>query len=93
MSEIEAEEIIKNSIDGLLEGEEIVISARKPSNRLEHHAVFAIIFKHDKLLEIEVIKKVKKLATENPSFVFGGSEVNNKFEMDFVAIFVIATIK
>lgn len=93
MSEIEAEEIIKNSIDGILEDMNINITARKPINRLEHHAVFAIIFKYDQLLELEIINKIKKLATENPLFVFGGSEVNNKFEMDFVAIFVVATIK
>lgn len=93
MNEIDAKEIIVNIVQGTTENEQINIVARKPINRLEHQAIFAIVFNHDENIEIDVIKKVKNLATSNPLFSFGGSEPSDKFNMEFVAVFVIVTIK
>ena len=93
MKESEAKTIITDLVKDVLKGEKVVCIERKSASRLEHECTFAIIFKANETKELEVIDLVKELTFSNPDYRFAGSEADNKFDMEFVAILVTATIK
>ncbi len=93
MKESEAKTTIAGLVKDVLKGEKVVCIERKAVDRVYHEATFAIIFKAKEDKEQEVIEIVKKLALSNPDFLFVGSEADNKFDMEFVAVLVVATIK
>ena len=93
LTEQEAEEKIKAIIPGSIKGECIEVIKREPSTRLEHNAVFAVIFKHSKENPLLMVEAAKKLSIEEPKLLFSGSEVDEKFDMQNSAVFITAIIK
>ncbi|MGB3751876.1 MAG: hypothetical protein WA945_09940 [Arcobacteraceae bacterium] len=93
MTELEAKALITQTVEDLVEGEKVAVAERKPSSRLEHTVTFVVVFRHDEQKELEVIKAIKDLTFKKPDLFFGGTVVNDKFDMQSVAVLVIATIK
>jgi len=93
MTEVEAKNKINDAVSVLLGSDSVNIASRKSLNRLEHIVTYTIVFKHDEEKEIQVVNTVKKLTLTQPDLNFVGSEVNDKFNMEFVAVLVAATIK
>lgn len=93
MKEVEAKNIIISKVKDTLKGEKVTCVERRTISRLEHKCTFAVIFKADEAKELEVIEIIKELSFSNPDFTFSGSDVDDKFDMEFVAILVVATIK
>ncbi|MGB7402699.1 MAG: hypothetical protein WA916_08960 [Arcobacter sp.] len=93
MTEIEAVDLITLEVGSIIKGESIKVVGREPINRREHIAVIAIVFKHNSDKELEVIKKVKDIAIDNPDVEFGGSDVDDKFDLKYSAIIVKIKVK
>ena len=93
MKELEAKQIISEIVDPLVPKAKVHCIKRDPVSRLESEYIFGVVFKVDETLEINVIKAIKDLSFSNPDFWFHGSDVDEKFDMDFVMIFVACKIK
>lgn len=93
LTEQEAEKKIKAIIPGSIKGECIEVIKREPITRLEHNAVFAVIFKHSKENSLLMVEAAKKLSIEEPKLLFSGSEVDEKFDMQNSAVFITAIVK
>ena len=92
-TESDAETKIKQIIPIEIKAPIIEVIKRESISRLEHNAVFAIIFKHTKENALLMIEAVKKLSTQEPKIVFSGSEIDEKFDMQNNAVFITATVK
>ncbi|OCL99521.1 hypothetical protein AAX29_00562 [Aliarcobacter thereius] len=93
LTEKEAEEKIRAIIPSEIKAPIVEVIKREPLSRLEHQAIFAIIFKHTKENSLLMVEAVKKLSINEPKFIFSGSEVDEKFDMENSAVFITATIK
>lgn len=93
MTESEAKVIITDTVKDIAKAEKIRCIERKPISRLEDECVFGVLFKSDEEVEQEVIRAVKDLSFLDPNFRFHGSDVDNKFDLEFVMIFISATTK
>lgn len=93
MNEAQALQKITDSVKDLVRGERINIISRTPLSRLEHNIVVAIVFKYDEQKEQEVLSIVKELTLSEPMIRFGGTEVDDKFNMEYSAVLVSATVK
>ncbi|WP_417327675.1 hypothetical protein [Halarcobacter sp.] len=93
MTETEAEAIIKESIPSSIKGEVVEVIKRNPISRLEHEALFAVIFKYDKTKTLEMVKATKNLSISNPDFEFSGSDVDDKYNLENTAVFISAKCK
>lgn len=93
MTEFEAEQKIKAIIPETIKGEVIEVIKREPVSRIEHNAVFAVIFKHSKENSLAMTKAAKELSLVEPKLSFSGSEVDEKFNMENSAVFITATVK
>lgn len=92
-TELDAENKIKQIIPIEIKAPIIEVIKREPISRLEHNAIFAVIFKHSKENALLMVKAVKNLSTFEPKLVFSGSEIDEKFEMQNNAVFITATVK
>ncbi len=93
MTEFDAEVIIKSIVPSNIKGVTIDVIKRNPISRLEHEALFAVIFKYDKENTVDMIKATKELSIENPDFMFSGSDVDDKFLLENTAVFITANCK
>lgn len=95
MTETEAEVKIKAIIPTSIKGEVIEVIKRDEisGNRLEHTAIFAVIFKHSKAKSLDMITAAKQLSINEPDFMFSGSDVDDKFKLENIAVFITATCK
>jgi hypothetical protein len=93
MTEIEAKQIIEDNVKDIVLGETISIVLREPASRYEHKAIFAITFKYDDEKIQTVMNAIKKLSFSDPNFEFGGTDVDDKFKMEYGAVLVSASIK
>ena len=93
MTEFDAEQKIKAIIPETIKGEVIEVIKREPVSRLEHNAVFAVIFKHNKENFLLMTNLAKKLSLDEPKLSFSGAEVDDKFQMVNCAVFITATVK
>jgi hypothetical protein len=93
VSENEAKGMIISTVEDIVKGERVETVSRKPMSTLEHQVIFAVVFRHDEAKELEVIEAIKKLTFNEPDIGFGGTEVDDKFNMEYVAVLVTATIK
>lgn len=90
MNEIEVEAKIKAIIPDSIKGEVIEVIKRESVSRLEHNAIFAVIFKHSKANALLMVQSAKNLSLEEPKITFAGSEVDEKFDMENSAVFITA---
>ena len=94
MIESEAKTIIETAVKDLLgQDNTVALVSRKPLSRLEHEALYAVIFKHDEDTEASIVSALKKLSYSNPDLEFAETEVNDKFKMEFTAVLMAITIK
>ena len=93
ITEIYAENKIKEIIPVEIKGSVIEVIKRDPVSRLEHNAVFAVIFKHNKEHVRLMVNAAKEISTIEPKLIFSGSEVDEKFDMQNSAVFITAIIK
>lgn len=93
MTEQEAEQKIKAVIPASIKGEVVEVVKRDPISRIEHNAVFAVIFKHSKENSLAMTKAAKELSLVEPKLSFSGSEVDEKFQMENCAVFITAIVK
>ncbi|MFY9088956.1 hypothetical protein [Arcobacter aquimarinus] len=93
LSEEEAEIKIRAIIPTSIKGEVVEVIKREPVSRLEHNAVFAVIYKHSKENSLAMTTAAKNLSVNEPKLSFSGSEVDDKFHMENCAVFITATVK
>ena len=93
LSENEAEQKIVAIIPSQIKAPVIEVIKREAVSRIEHNAVFAVIFKHSKENALLMVKAAKDLSINEPKISFSGSEVDEKFDMENSAVFITAIIK
>lgn len=93
LTEIEAEAKIVAIIPNEIKAPIIEVIKREPLSRIEHNAIFAVIFKHSKENALLMVKAVKDLSINEPKISFSGSEVDEKFDMENSAVFITVICK
>lgn len=93
LSEQDVEQKIKAIIPETIKSPVIEVIKREVVSRVEHNAVFAVIFKHSKENSLAMTNTVKKLVLAEPKLSFAGSEVDEKFNMENSAVFITALVK
>ena len=93
LSENEAEQKIVAIIPSQIKAPVIEVIKREAVSRIEHSAVFAVIFKHSKENALLMVKAAKDLSINEPNISFSGSEVDEKFDMENSAVFITVVCK